>query len=123
MQDAGKRLRQQTAKETGRDDLDSDEILDLAVSFDGTWSKRGHTANFGIGVLMSVDNGEVFVVLSKICEICKQNKATLSTEEFKTWREQHKADFECQQNYEGSSPAMDTHAADVIWKRSVKNIN
>ena len=33
------------------------EIVDIAVAFDGTWSKRGHTANFGFGFAHSVDTG------------------------------------------------------------------
>lgn len=69
------------SRETDGKIYDLDAILDVAVSFDGTWSKRGYTANFGTGVLMSVDTGEVigFVVLSRICE---HKRSALSIEEF-----------------------------------------
>ena len=38
---------------------DPNQPVDVAVSFHGTWSKRGFTANFGIGFVISMDTGEV----------------------------------------------------------------
>ncbi|CAB4044198.1 Hypothetical predicted protein [Paramuricea clavata] len=37
-------------------DNESDEA-EIAVSYDGTWSKQGYTANFGIGFVISADTG------------------------------------------------------------------
>ena len=31
-----------------------DEIVDIAVTYDGTWSKRGHTASYGFGFVWVV---------------------------------------------------------------------
>ncbi len=47
----------------------TDEPLDVTVTFDGTWSKRGYTALYGVCVVMSWDTGRVLdtVVLSKCC--------------------------------------------------------
>ena len=47
-------------------------VFDIAVSFDGTWAKRGHTSLFGIVFVISVDTGEVLDchVLSKFCKSC-----------------------------------------------------
>ncbi|CAB4043696.1 Hypothetical predicted protein, partial [Paramuricea clavata] len=86
LNDAGHRVRTFLQK-------DDAEILDVAVSFDGTWSKRGFTANYGVGIVISADTGEVldYVVLSK-----------------------------CQKNYNGSSPAMEKEAARILWSRSVE---
>ena len=39
--------------------LSDDDVLDVAVSYDGTWQKRGHTWNHGIGAVISVETGEV----------------------------------------------------------------
>lgn len=45
------------------------DVADIAVSYDGTWSKRGYTANFGIGFVISAETGEVldYDFESKIC--------------------------------------------------------
>ena len=49
-------------------------LEDIAVSFDGTWAKRGHTSPFGVVFVLSVDTGEVldYYVLSKYCKACSQ---------------------------------------------------
>ena len=39
--------------------LVDDEIVDIAVTYDGTWSKRGHTASYGFGFVISVETGQV----------------------------------------------------------------
>ena len=47
-------------------------MIEIAVSFDGTWSKRGFTANFGVGFVISVDTGQVldYGFASKFCLQC-----------------------------------------------------
>lgn len=96
-------------------------ILDLAVSFDGTWHKRGYTSNYGIGCVIELGTGLVidFVVLSKYCQNCSTTKTQLgeNSAEFYFWYQGHIND--CQKNYEGSSPSMEVHAAEVLWKRSM----
>ena len=50
MKAAGKRLRKQLIKD---DDTITDEsIIDVCVTYDGTWSKRGFTANHGVGIVI-----------------------------------------------------------------------
>ena len=93
---------------------DDTEILDVAVSFDGTWSKRGFTANYGVGIVISADTGEVldYVVLSKVCELCKAaEKHKSNPEKYQEWKDAHVASGLCQKNYNGSSPAMEKEAA------------
>jgi hypothetical protein len=69
---AGKRLRNLLNAEDSI--IEDDTVIDVdgTVSFDGTWHHRGFTSTQGIGVLMSVDTGEVIdaVVLSKECFKC-----------------------------------------------------
>ena len=45
------------------------EIVDIRVTCDGTWSRRGHPAKYGIIVISSWENGLVLdtKVLSKFC--------------------------------------------------------
>ena len=63
-------------------DLNEDDDIEIAVSFDGTWSKRGFTANFGIGFVISADSGQVldYGFASKISVQCsRKNKNFLKT--------------------------------------------
>lgn len=48
------------------------ETLDLAVSFDGSWQKRGHTSKHGIGAVIEQETGLVidYHVLSSYCQVC-----------------------------------------------------
>ena len=48
--------------------MGSTETLDAAVSFDGTWAKRGCTSLTGVVFVISVDTGEVldYHVLPKL---------------------------------------------------------
>ena len=52
------------------------DVLDVAVSYDGTWHQRGHTSNHGIGAVISIETGEVIdrEVLSKVCKECDFRK-------------------------------------------------
>lgn len=115
LNDAGHRVRTFLQK-------DDTEIIDVAVSFDGTWSKRGFTANYGVGIVISADTGEVldYVVLSKVCELCKAaEKHKSNPEKYQEWKDAHVASGLCQKNYNGSSPAMEK-AARILWSRSVE---
>ncbi|GFU59810.1 uncharacterized protein TNCV_4343651 [Trichonephila clavipes] len=49
------------------------DIIDVSVSYDGTWQKRGHTSNLGgLGIIIDVLIVLVldFEVLSKYCQSC-----------------------------------------------------
>ena len=50
--------------------------MDIRVTCDGTWSRRGHQAKYGIVVVASWENGHVLdtEVLSKFCYECMQRK-------------------------------------------------
>ena len=88
--------------------------VEVAVSYDGTWSKRGFTANFGLGFVISVDSGQVldFKFLSKVCPECNKN-----CDADDEWKERHK--FDCQKNHQGTSKSMEVVAAQSIWRRSM----
>ena len=87
--------------------------VEVGVSYDGTWSKRGFTANYGFGFIISVDTGKVldYEFLSKVCPTCDKNKN--ASEE---WKINHKP-F-CERNHHASSKAMEMVAASKIWRRS-----
>ena len=119
---AGQWLRQLILQED--DELENTATLDAAVSFDGTWAKRGFTSLTGVVFAISVDSGEVldYHVLSKACHKCayKQSQCEGDDEAFEEWRREHEASGECGINFTGSSPAMEAEGAAVLWKRSVE---
>ena len=116
MRKAGERLRQHILDENP--DKDENDILDAAVSFDGTWAKRGFTSLTGVAFAISVDTGEVldYHVLSKSCQKCALKKGKCTDEEFEEWLLEH----ECDINFTGSSPAMEAEGAVVLWGRPIE---
>ena len=98
--------------------------MDISVSFDGTWMKRGFTSLYGVGVVIEISTVLIvdFEVLSKYCHACKLAEAKgMSDQDFFEWREGHRAD--CCINFEGSSKAMESEAARRMWGRSVTKHN
>lgn len=121
MKAAGQRVQNHISAENGVES--SDAVMDAAVSFDGTWAKRGFTSLTGVVFVMSVDTGEVLDchVLSKSCQSCSLKKGrSNSDEEFEEWRMEHIAYGECDINFHGSSPAMEAEGATVLWNRSLE---
>ena len=107
-------------------DLDStignDDIVDMTVSFDGSWMTRGHKSLYGIGCVVDVMTGLVLdmAVLSLYCQRCAYASRRLggkATAAFQRWFADHRE--ECQQNYHGSSGGMEKAAAELLWRRSV----
>ena len=84
---------------------DQNGILDVDVSFDASWMKRGHKSHIGIGFAVEVNSGFILDldVLSNFCRIC--NKET---------NRQH----DYQKNFDGKAGAMEAEIAVRIWSRS-----
>ena len=93
--------------------------IDVAVTVDSTWAKRGFTSNFGVVPAMSVDTGEIIdvAVMSKYCDECA-NWSWLRQDAFTQWKAEHVA--HCDQNHAESSPAMEMRAAVLMWGRSLQ---
>ena len=102
-----------------------DEVINVPVTFDGTWSKRGYTAKYGVGVVISVDTNSVldFVILSKFCKKCSSCKLNKNSTEFEEWYSDHRDSGTCTKNFDLSSPAMEAEAAKIIFSRSVSRYN
>lgn len=102
-------------------ELTEESVIDLAVSFDGSWHKRGFTSNYGVGSVIHIDTGLVidYCVLSKFCRNCAITENALGEDspEFNMWYQGHVLD--CDKNYDGSSPGMEVAAAEILWKRSI----
>lgn len=118
LNDARKLVRQAHIAENS--DLAGQNLIDLAVSYDGSWHKRGFTSNYGVGCVIDILTGLVidFEILSKYCHACALAKNDLGDKspEFSFWFEGHKTI--CEADYSGSSPAMEVEAAERLWRRS-----
>ncbi|XP_072169249.1 uncharacterized protein [Diadema setosum] len=100
--------------------LTEDSVIDVSVSFDGTWHKRGYTSNVGVGVVISIDTGKVLdsVVKCKYCKECSRREGVdRDSVEYKEWWEGHKDS--CTLNHKGSSNSMECEAAGILWGRSI----
>ena len=52
---------------------ESTGVVDTVVTCDGTWSKRGFTAAYGVVVVISWESRQVldYEILSKRCNVCQ----------------------------------------------------
>jgi hypothetical protein len=102
--------------------VDPETVLDIAVTCDGTWSKRGHTATHGVVVVIAWETGQVpdFEILTERCTACSLHMTEFGEglKAFEEWFEKHKG--ACQRTHTGSSPAMECEGAVRIWKRSAE---
>lgn len=102
-----------------------DEIMNITVSYDGTWHTRGHSSNYGIGIVIDVLTGLVldYIILSKFCTQCSQMEAKMkgNEQEFLIWQKKHRDAGKCEKNFSGSSNSMESNAAEILWQRSVDN--
>lgn len=96
--------------------LDDDSVVDIKVSFDGTWQKRGHVSHNGVVTTIDALTGYVvdFEVLSNFCLGCKQGPKE-GEEGYEEFMEKHI----CQRNTDVKSGAMESEGALKIWNRTV----
>ena len=105
--------------------IDESGVMDLMVSFDGSWMNRGHSSLYGIRCVVEMVTGLVidFTILSLYCQSCACAVARYGgrdTDNFKAWYDEHS---DCTVNYSGSSNAMEKTAAEILWKNSVDRHN
>ena len=102
-------------------------LMDIVVSYDGSWLTRGHTSLIGVGCVTDVLTGLVLDahVMSSYCQAC-ENKKTLQKEDadkFAVWERQHLGLGECYRNFFGTAGMMEVHASKILWTRSVMKHN
>lgn len=98
-----------------------EDIMDIIVSIDGTWKRRGHVSNYGIVFVIDVQSGLCidFEVMSLYCEACAKKKSELSRTNFTIWHKKHKP-F-CSKNYDGTSKSMEKQGVIKLYQRSLMN--
>ena len=91
------------------------------MSTSATWQKRGFTSHHGVGVAIEVQTGLVidYEVLSNYCHASAlaENSLGKGTAALQAWKAAHTA---CDNNFDGSSKAMEAEAARRIWARSLE---
>lgn len=105
--------------------LQDDDILNISVSFDGSWLTRGHKSLVGIGCVIDMLTGLVLDVhvLNMHCTVCARTGEWIRKEtpqNFEKWLADHKASGLCATNYQGTSGMMEVKAAEVLWSRSIE---
>ena len=47
-----------------------DEVIEVGVSIDGTWMKRGYMSKYGVVAAISCETGKIldFQIMSKLCD-------------------------------------------------------
>ena len=103
-------------------EADADGVLDLLVSMDGSWQKRGWSSHNGIAVVVELHTGLIidYEVLSNYCVGCDRGPKP-DADNYEDWQRSHEAD--CQKNVDTSSSAMEPEAAVRMWERSVSSFN
>ena len=118
MQEAVKQVRRAYPEQAGQD------IIDVHVSYDGSWHKRGYTSKNGLGAVIERKTGLVldWEVLSSYCQVCETKGKELQGQNilmYEQWLADHKASGECNANYDGPSTGMEREAALRMWSRSI----
>ncbi len=96
---------------------DDDGVLNVAVSYDGSWQKRGFSSHNGMGSVIELVTGLPldYEVLSNFCFKCK---ALDNKEPSQEWMKKHKEN--CPKNFDGSASAMEAEGAKRLWSRSIQ---
>eukprot|EP00795_Rhopilema_esculentum_P002650 gene2650-847_t len=97
---------------------DKNGILNISVSFDGTWQRRGHSSHNGVGAVIELITGLPidYEILSNFCLKCK-----IAEENPLNKEDQEKHLQNCGKNFDGSANSMEAECAVRLWRRSKEN--
>lgn len=106
-------------KRRGKDG-DNEDVIDIAISQDGTWQLRGYSSLIGCVAAIAMDNGKVVDVepMTRFCRGCTHllKYKTTDPAKYDNWKVKHKCHF----NYKGSAGGMEVTGAVRIFNRSIK---
>nr|XP_045585318.1 uncharacterized protein LOC123747283 [Procambarus clarkii] len=98
-------------------------VLDIDVSFDGSWHTRGHHSQIGIAFVVEIFTGLVvdFNTFCKNCHKCqitkhRKQQGKITQAEFDDEMAKHLP--YCDKNYDGTAKNMEADAAVLMWARS-----
>ena len=103
--------------------VSSSDVVDIGVSCDGTWQRRGFSSLNGVFAAISMDSGKVFDVepMSPSCKACCLKKDLIKTDptSYVQWKNSHI----CKYNYKGSAGGMESAGAKCVFERSIEKRN
>ena len=99
---------------------DENGILDIAVSYDGAWQRRGHSSHNGVAAVIDLLTGLPvdYEVLSNFCLKCK---IAASSPDSTVLDNKHAEN--CPKNFDGSANSMEVECARRMWRRSEQEHN
>ena len=97
-------------------------VIDIGVSLDGSWQRRGFSSMNGVVTAISIDTGKIIDIesMSRYCRQCFVIGRSMEDDQeaFSAWQESHK--LNCRLNYSGSAPSMEPAGAKRIFERSIE---
>ena len=99
--------------------LQTDGVVDTAVSVRGTWQRRGYSSMNGAVAAISMNTGNVLDIaaFSRYCQVCISMERFQMSDpvKYENWKQPH----HCLINQVGSAPAMEVAGANLIFNRSL----
>lgn len=94
--------------------------VNLTVSGDGTWKKRGHTSRFGVTTLAGKYCKKIIdsCVKSTYCQSCQywEKRKNSDPEKYEEWLSEHD---DCEVNHTGSASKMEVDSVKEMFARSI----
>ena len=98
------------------------DVVDVDISADGSWQRRGYSSLNGTYTTMSLKTGKVLdcEIMSRHYKACKkrENLKKTNARAFQRWYKKHKP--KCTMNHEGSAGAMEITGSTRIFQRSIR---
>ena len=95
------------------------DVVDAAISLDGSWQRRGHSSLNGCVTAIAMDTGRIIDIeaMSRYCRGCslQENLKQTDSAKYDLWKSKHI----CNYNYSGSAGGMETEGARRIFNRSI----
>ena len=123
--DIAKQSMCRAAKEL-RSEHEQNDTLDIEVSCDGSWHRRGHSSLYGLVAVISAETGKVldYTVKSRFCMSCVRHAhLDPQSEEYRIWKQSHLVNGKCTFDFDGSANAIEAAGAVELWSRSISQYN
>ena len=108
---AGNEVRQATGVDN------NDEVVNIMISADGTWQRRGFSSLNGVVTIIANNIGKCidYRVKTKNCNSCKYWEKKKGTKKYDDYHDRHN----CQLNHVGSSGSMESDGIVDCLKNSI----